>query len=424
LQEVDKGAKQLDGGVHPHGAKWWRYRYEHSFVEAILMLMIVFLIILWERLYHWMRSEAYKRSDFDAYSWMTHSTMHISWLEYFCGEMMVCLLVFLSVWLLGKLGMLDYLVLYMPEHKEMHLPNKGSEYEHLAIDVCVVLFWAMVFYYALSLSIVHAATSKLAEWAEMEKNEAKTTAFAQRFTMIGGTASDYAAIKTYFNKHVHSNPQLQQEIWGDTEKAHSEEFPLWSYMRAIIREGTEPFFAFGLVPWCMIIVTFVIFMFLHYFMHMGYIRIMSFFLVLFVVQMLTVVWFISGINNKLYEPENFEELHPNSIHNKYNTEKLVAISCFYNVFILCYGIARVVCQPWMWELHFWVVLNLAIFAIVLAIIFCLFIAPLFPVFLVAMALPPYLDPENIAVMKTVVERIGEKGDVSDRDEYARRVKGL
>jgi len=424
LHEVDAGAKKLDGGVHPHGAKWWRYRYEHSFVEAILMIMIVFMIILWERLYHWMRSEAYKRSDFDAYSWMTHSTMHISWLEYFAGELMVCLLVFLNVWLLGKLGFLEYLVVYMPEDEEMHLPNKGSEYEHLAIDVCVVLFWAIVFYYILSLSIVHAATAKLAEWAEMEKTEAKTTAFAQRFTMIGGTASDYAAIKTYFSAHVQSRPHLQQEIWGDSEQAQNEDFPLWSYMRATIREGTEPFFAFGLVPWCMIIVTFFIFMFLHYFMHMGYIRIMSFFLALFVVQMLGLIWFISGVNKKLHDPDHYQELHPDSVHNKYNTEKIVAISCFYNVFILCYGIARVVCQPWMWELHFWVVLNLAIAAVVMAIIFCIFIAPLFPVFLVAMALPPYLDPENIAVMKTVISRTGAPGDLEDRQSYVSRVKGL
>lgn len=424
LQEVDAGAKKLDGGVHPHGAKWWRYRYEHSFVEAILMIMIVFLIILWERLYHWFRSEAYKRSDFDAYSWMTHSTMHISWLEYFAGELMVCLLVFLTVWLLGKLGMLDYLVLYMPENKEMHLPTRGSEYEHLAIDVCVVLFWAIVFYFGLSLSIVHAATKKLAEWAEMEGSEGETTGPAQRFTMIGGSASEYAALKTYFTAHVHSRPHLQQEIWGDTEQAQSQDFPLWSYMRAIIREGTEPFFAFGFVPWCMIIVTFVVFMFLHYFLHMGYIRIMAFFLGLLVFQMLAVVWFISGINKKLHDPDNVQKLPADSIHNRYNTEKIVAMSCFYNVFILCYGIARVVCQPWMWELHFWVVLNLTIVAIVLAIVFCVFIAPLFPVFLVAMALPPYLDPENIAMMKTVVKNTGVPGDISDRKSYVSRVKGL
>jgi hypothetical protein len=35
-------------------------------------------------------------------------------------------------------------------------------------------------------------------------------------------------------------------------------------------------------------------------------------LMVFVLQMLAVIWFISGINNKLYDPENFQELHPNS----------------------------------------------------------------------------------------------------------------
>jgi len=305
----------------------------------------------------------------------------------------------------------------------MHLPNKGSEYEHLAIDICVVLFWAMVFYYVLSLSIVHAATSQLAEWAEMDKECNNARATGTRFTMIGGTASEYKSIKTFFRTQVQSRPELQQEIWGDVELAQAE-FPLWSYMRLVVRESTEPFFAFGLVPWCMIMVTFIAFTFLHYYMHMGYIRIMSCFLALFVVQMIAVIWFISGVNKALQDPESVQSLPADSIHNKYNTERMVALTCFYNVFILCYGIARVVCQPWMWELHFWVVLSLAVATIIMSIFFCCFIAPLFPVFFVAMALPPYLDPENTAAMKMVVKRTGISEEDENRQSYVKRVRGL
>jgi len=45
LSVVEDTANLLDTGVHPHGAKWWRYRYEHAYIEALLMVFITWLML-------------------------------------------------------------------------------------------------------------------------------------------------------------------------------------------------------------------------------------------------------------------------------------------------------------------------------------------------------------------------------------------
>jgi len=411
LRAVDDGAKKLDNGVIPHGAKWWRYRYEHSFVEAVLMIFILFLFIFWERFFHFIRDEAYKRSDMDHFVRMEHSTLYISWLEFFTGELMVCLLVFLTVWLLGKLNLLHYFAVVLKKSDDLHLPHTGAEYEHVAVDMCVVLFWAICLYFLLALSIVHASMRRIGEWAELDQQAEAATDGALTFRLhrrfnIASSPAEWVELKRYMTHSISIDPVLREQVLGDMEFG-SLEFQLWTYLRANIREGTDVFFQFGVLPWSLIICTFVVFMALHYYMHMGYVRIMSFFLALLAVQLIILVWVVARLSNGLTEAKQSREsqrIVSDGFHNRYSSEKMLALTCFYNLFILCYGISRVVCQPWMWELHFWVVTYLTIASMIMVIFFCLVVAPLFPLFMAVMALPPHIDPCNIEVLKRCVAK--------------------
>merc|ERR1719353_2202097 len=71
------------------------------------------------------------------------------------------------------------------------------------------------------------------------------------------------------------------------------------------------------------------------------------------------------------------------------------------LFFVCYGVARMICQPWMWELHFWPVFFLTIVAIVSAALFVFVVAPGIPSFICVMAMPPYVDPYNMKIIKQV-----------------------
>merc|ERR1719254_456977 len=83
-----------------------------------------------------------------------------------------------------------------------------------------------------------------------------------------------------------------------------------------------------------------------------------------------------------------------SIHETISTETVMLCALQFAMFFVCYGIARMICQPWMWELHFQLVSCLAAISIVSALLFIWLVAPAIPVFAAVMSLPPYVDAKN------------------------------
>merc|ERR1719262_1246278 len=92
-----------------------------------------------------------------------------------------------------------------------------------------------------------------------------------------------------------------------------------------------------------------------------------------------------------------------TIHNTFPTETIVLGLLQFSLFFVCYGVARMICQTWMWELHFWPVLTLTVVAFICAALFILLIAPAIPSFCAAIAMPPYVDKNNFQCMRDVVK---------------------
>jgi len=92
--------------------------------------------------------------------------------------------------------------------------------------------------------------------------------------------------------------------------------------------------------------------------------------------------------------------------SKISSELVVLGLLQFSLFFVCYGVARMICQSWMWELHFWPVLVLTVTALISAFLFVWFIAPAIPAFCAAMAMPPYVDSENLKCMLHVVNNPG------------------
>merc|ERR1719401_1004113 len=72
-----------------------------------------------------------------------------------------------------------------------------------------------------------------------------------------------------------------------------------------------------------------------------------------------------------------------------------------SLYFLCYGVSRMICQRWMWELHFQMVCIYTIVALVSGLLFILLVAPAVPAFCIAMGLPPYWS-NNWRHMKLVL----------------------
>lgn len=412
MDGVKKGAKQLDSGVHPNGEKWWRYRYERSYIEAFLMIIVSILMLLWERLYAYMRHKAYASSAAEEHSSEVQGTMYIKWLEYCAGELMVCLLVFLTIWAAAQLGLWD-LFLHIFKGSEFHVPQSGKEYRIMVLDVCVILFFTVVFYFGLVLSVVHATTVKLTDWAVIETTGQRSS--SRSIYRLSTTVAEYLALKDYFIRHVNKDCKSLRSI--------DESFPLYRYMRLAVRENVDLMFEFGLIFWSLIVLTFITFMCVHRFLHVGYIRIMMVLLCLMVLVLAGMVFWIRSINAAvtsqgsaaptqasssggggpaLKRKGSVVDLATQSIHQKLPTEAIVAVAVSYVMFFLCYGAARIVCQKWMWQLYFWPVVILTFTIIVVGLVFVFLVAPIIPIFAAAMAMPPYIDPSNEAQIKLIV----------------------
>merc|ERR1740117_1912158 len=110
----------------------------------------------------------------------------------------------------------------------------------------------------------------------------------------------------------------------------------------------------------------------------------------------------SLIKQFLEEPDGKPKINEKkSIHETLPTEGIVLHGLEFLLFFVCYGVARMICQPWMWELHFWPVAILTGVAILSSIAFYPIVAPGIPSFIAAMAMPPYVGPDDIDLMRAV-----------------------
>jgi len=422
LRGVSAVTNQLDTGVHPHGAKWWRYRYEHSYVEALLMIFVTFIIMIWERLYTYIREHFWDAAVVERLSLLAHGTMYIKWLEYFSGQMMVCLLSFITVWVLSKFThVFETLPYYLGDSEHMHLPHTSEEYRVIAIDICVILFVTVIMYFGLVFAVCHQTTIKLDEWARIERNHEDKTPRAG--AVVVAAAAEYVAMKNYFFAQMETDDnraRFEKVLKNAKDVKHDLKnpkatFQLWVYLRLSVRHTVDHLYRFGWLQWLSIVLTFCVFCSLHRFAHMGYVRIMSFYGVASLILVIAMVFWIQKVKG-FAKSEEAQSGKPTAAAaafcSKYNTEVWVMMILHYLFFFNCYGVARMICQPWMWELHFKPVLCLTIFSVLLAIGFVFFVAPMIPSFACALAFPPYCDDENWDQLEDAAEE-----DKSAEAEY-------
>lgn len=426
LRDMLRGTQELNTGVHPHGAKWWRYRYERSYVEALLMVLISILALLWERGYYYVRSKVYMLSNISTSDVLTHGTMYIEWLEFFSAELMVCLLTFTTCWVLAQFNAYEVLPAILQENDKLHLPKSGEEYQRMALDLCIVFVFAMIFYYILMLSVVHSTTQALWRWVQLEQLDGSTSGrtlhlpgalqlprgrsiFARTLSRLRSESQEvtieevtqYQHLRQYFMKSIQADHELLEAIREDGAPPFDpKEFPVWVYLRRSVRAKVDRLFQFGWTVWLMLVLTFVTLTLLHRFAHMGYHRIMGTFAVLLIALLCFMGFWMTSINS-FHETADAESgpAPVGWIHKRISTESAVLFMLHYLGVFICYGAARMVCQPYMWELHFWSVLGLSFGSLLAGALFAWVIAPLIPTFAMVMSFPPYVDPDDVAELR-------------------------
>jgi len=426
LKKAEHSATELDTGLHPHGDKWWRYRYERSYIEAMLMCFISFLMVLWSvfwrqakhRIHTWSlpvdATPRQRDSNFEELEEESIDCMYSTWLHFLADQMLVCIFVFLTVWLMAKTSLVDLFPMVIKPASDLHVPHTGEEYRKMALDICTIFFFAIVFYFGLMFSVASSMERTMRELNMSADDALPPYSFFGRLAHLSMGSMErlghnIPTFHKYFVSHISSqmsardDPELK-EISGLLNDDFNN-FPLAKYLKMNVWVNGIQLFVFGWGMWLPVIAQFMCLMLLHRFAHMGYIRIMGF----ATVVVLLMICGMGQINKHLlarirHHDEQYEHTqheHPPSVLEKYNTENIVLGLLQFSLFFVCYGVARMICQPWMWELHFWPVFVLTIVAILGACLFVTLVAPSIPSFLCAMAMPPYVSPRNTQVMKVV-----------------------
>jgi len=325
---------------------------------------------------------------------LAHQSLYQHWLEHFLLEMVACLLMFLTVWFIGHVGFFDLFPIYFEGHSELHLPTTGHEYRVLAYEICVILTFSLILYFCLAISVVQAATEKLARWRKAERGtpEGRSRAITHTITISGGEVSE---LQRFFVK------MIMQE---DPEAIDVHSFSIWRYLLLAVRGTVDSMLIFGPLNWIAIILTFGVFLVLHAYAHVAFIRIMTFFLAVLMATLATMAWAVISVNRA--SAENIEEFSESSrtprpkskTYHKHQSWVIFALMT-YSVFFLCYGTSRTLLQPWLWKLYFYPLLFVAGFSLLMCLVFVFSIAPLIPTYSASLALPPYVDVAHVKSLK-------------------------
>uniref|UniRef100_A0A7S1AM73 Uncharacterized protein n=1 Tax=Noctiluca scintillans TaxID=2966 RepID=A0A7S1AM73_NOCSC len=408
LNAVTESTRDLDTNVHPHGRKWWRYRYEHAYIEAVLMVIVCVFLYFWESVARGIRWKVMQFATVEEMHVATDGGMFVMLLKCFSIETFACLMTFMTIWVLSLLNAWDLFPMFFHSDKMLRVPHQGAEYRRLAVDICMLLFCAIMLYFALAYSVVLASTRQMEVWQTHEvavQEEIGKRKLERKFSTSSGTGhvgsekGDYELMRAFFIRSA-ANDAVLVEALRDTELSVGQDFPFWLYLRMNVRSCVDSFFKFGSKVWVPVIVTFLFLSVLHSTFHVGYIRVMSF----FTIVMITLFVLMGGVVHQIADHlqgnnEISEDLTPSWFAK---AEWAMGFVLNYVVFFICWCAARFLCQPWMWTLHFWPVLGLSLLLIAFCATFHLLFAETIPSFAAVMAMPPFMDNENAEIAKQIL----------------------
>jgi hypothetical protein len=423
LEEAEKGAMKLDTGLHPHGDKWWRFRYEHSYIEAMVMIFVSFLMLLWSELIEWLRNYVMTKaqaknttsvSELELVDSHSHGAVYVTWLRDFAEQMMVCIFVFLTIFIISKTMLLDYAPMIIKASDDLRVPLTGAEYRHIALDILTIFFIAIVFYFSLMFPVARHARKATRRMEKLEGLRVETgpqdsasevASGNSKLTSVAGYSTGFKLFVSYMERECETGNKQANDI-RNIPGFRWDAFPLNEYLTLNVRLVVPFMFRFGWVMWLPVICLFMTLLLLHRFAHMGYVRIICFFAAVVLLLILGMVWFCRRIEKDIGGFSSLKDLpKEESIHNRYPTEVIFLGILQFCLFFTCYGVARMICQTWMWELHFWPVLCLTLVAAVSAALFVWLVAPTIPAFVIALALPPYIDGSNWDQVKYVAKKV-------------------
>lgn len=402
VQNLKQDTMHIDTEIVPHGDKWWRYRWEYSFVESLMLIMICTIAIFWEGIHRILRRRLRMLSMSSPFfnAAHHHDTMYWHWWGFFTGEMFVLMLVVFTLWIFNRCGIFDWWIeIQFDLFPDMHLPAEARLYKKSSYDIAMQVFFALVCFFGFIFCVVVSATHKEVQWKSIEDPNVPARTSRSMVSLVTDE-EEYFIMKEQFMNGINAHPDLEQQAGWINEDT----FQFWLYLALNVRHNMTNIYCIRILTWVLLLLTFICFCFFHLYLHMAWIRLWCFFAALLALMFLFMAY---KVKQRVVELDtqadtgNVKSFQGESLHEKYNTERMAGTFLQFTIFFLCYGVARIIVSPWLWTYEFWTAVLACVLLIIFAFLFRLFCAPLLVIFIVIMALPPHIDPGNLAVLHEV-----------------------
>lgn len=402
--------------VIPKGLKWWRYRWEYSFTEALIICLLCLIAAFWQKMHDSCRG-ILSRQVHDAPNFTEEYLPHVTlviWVRVFRAELVVLLFVIMTLWLLARIGFFE-LWMQFQYHivRGINLPEESVMYVDLSFNVAMQLVAAVILFFILMLQICYKAMENERDCKQLEEGtRSELVRDPVSPMMIGKFATsdrEFAALKKGWLDGVarRSSSELTpraargeaQEVCdalderGVLRNGNRNVFPLASFINQRVRIGVEQSMTINAMTWLCCWLTFFCFALLHAYAQVAYIRI----------SMVLAAISISVFVYMIFVVKNLRDVHDDGWMVRISPRTVVFVFQL-PLFFLCFVTTRLVVSIWMWMYFFHLALLFTLMLIAFLCIFPVLIAPLVITYLIKTSFPPHTNGTAQLIKDVMEER--------------------
>lgn len=475
---IDEGMHRLNTEVHPHGHKWWRYRWEYSFVEQVALMGVVLICMVSNLAFTRAQRFALSFKPQKSVGYESAYNLYADMFNRSTWEVTVLGVNQFVIWSLTHVGFYGFIVwaalqtgfveqmapdpdaatdtfllqanvtnqvdLAANDGWKVHFPANGDDLVYTMRMVNMHIFLAMIFFFIVNFHIIRATIKTIEEFMELEDaeryrlyrggvfvNESEGSASSRQYDeskdwkpqqniTIVHSRHEYNNLRKFFITQVMHDDRitdwLKQRLEVDDEEFEQlmKKLPLYRYFALSLKCSILELIEITERVWVTIFFCFLVFACLAFFFHIAFVSLAPFFICA-VIACVAGQWYAVRYLSAHDTAEGADtKVLGHSIHQRTHTEHWLGIFMQMCFFFICFSFARVLASKFLWESNLFLSLIMLCAMIVLWLLHIYYGSSIIPMFMVVMAMPPYIDPLNLANLCVVLKEWKDRQISIDR----------
>jgi len=317
---------------------------------------------------------------------------------------------------------------------KVHFPGTGDDLVYTMRMVNMHLFLAMIFFFIVNFHVIRATIKTIEEFMELEDadrfrlykggafvNEASdaSTTVATReehkewkphqFITIVYSRHEYSNLRKFFITQVMHDDRITAYLKQKLEISDEElvdimnRLPLYRYFALSLKCSILELIEITERVWFTIFFCFLTFACLAFFFHIAFVQLAPVFIISVLVCVCGQWYAVRKLSQFDTAEESDKKVLGHSIHQRTHTEHWLGILIQMCFFFICFSFARVMASKFLWESNLLLSCLMLCTAVVLWVLHVYFGSSIIPMFMVVMAMPPYIDPLNLANLCVVLK---------------------